>query len=150
MSALNNLDQAVILSVKGSCGKRDHQSTGRALSYDETHELLAKCDRTSINGLRDALIILLGVRSGLRRTGIAVLKTSNLNFTDRSIRIIGKGNKLRNVYPSNVVWTLFTEWLAVRGEDGAPNVFCVVRKGENLDVRMPLTGNSIYQILRRA
>ena len=119
MSALNNLDQALIFTVKGSCGKRDHQSTGRALSYDEPHELLAMCNRTSIKGLRDALIISLDVGSGLRRTEIAVLKTSNLNSTDRSIRIICKGNKLRNVCPSNVVWTLLTEWLAVRGEGGA-------------------------------
>ena len=47
------------------------------------------------------------------------------------------------------MWALLTEWLAVRGEEGVPNVFCVVRKGENLDVSTPLTGNSIYQILRR-
>ena len=94
---LRDHDQAVILAVKGSHGKRDHQSTGRALSYGKTHELLAKCDRTSIKGLRDALIISLGAESGLRRTEIARLKLSDLNLADRSICIIGKGNKRRNV-----------------------------------------------------
>lgn len=149
LGQISDHDQAVILAVKGSRGNRTLQDDGRALAPEESSQLFTSCDLTTVRGCRDALIIGLGIACGLRRTEIAELKIKNVDRAAGILRVLGKGNKLRNVYPSPEVWKLLDRWLSLRGREGCPNLICGIRKGDKLNSAKPLTGNSIYMILRR-
>ena len=99
-------------------------------------------------GIRDQLILALGIGSGLRRTEIATLKLKDIDEKAGRIRIIGKGNKQRTIFSSKETWDLLHRWVALRGTDGCRELICAVRKGGNIDPFTPVTGNSIYQMLR--
>lgn len=148
LGQISDHEERVISAVKGSRGKREGREEGRALSRDETRRLLTHCDEAKPKGLRDALIISLGVASGLRRTEIAGMRLKDVDEADRTIRIIGKGNKQRRVYPSAKVWDLLQRWLAVRGTNGTPFVFCPVLKGGRIADDREISGDTVYQMLR--
>ena len=129
--------------LKGSRGRRDADNEGRALSKDESKSL-----SDSPKGIRDQLILALGIGSGLRRTEIATLRLKEIDQNAQRIKIIGKGNKQRTIYPSRQTWELIRQWIALRGTDGFRELICSVRKGGHIDANTPVTGNSIYQMLR--
>ena len=95
-------------------------------------------------GIRDQLILALGIGSGLRRTEIATLKLKDIDEKAGRIRIIGKGNKPRTIFSSKETWDLLHRWVALRGTDGCRELICA----GNIDPFTPVTGNSIYQMLR--
>lgn len=149
LDQMSDHDKAVILSLKGARGSRASASEGRALEPNESSKLFGSCDIDTTHGLRDALVIALGIASGLRRTEIASIQIKDLDEEAGLIRVIGKGNKLRNIYPSETVWSLIRRWRIIRGEGGCSNLFCAIRKGDHLITAKPISGNSVYQILRR-
>lgn len=64
---------------------------------DAEVRILLNCFDNSYLGIRNHLIVLLMVDSGLRRGEVVSLKTKNINLTNRTMLIIGKGNKERIV-----------------------------------------------------
>lgn len=147
LGQISDHDSYVIQMLKGSKGRRDSAAEGRALRQEDTHKLLVACGE-SPKGIRDQLILALGIGSGLRRTEIASLKLKDIDEKAGRIKIIGKGNKQRIIYPSRETWGLIRKWIALRGTDGCRELICAVRKGGNIDPFTSVTGNSIYQMLR--
>lgn len=64
---------------------------------DAEVKILLNCFDNSYLGIRNRLIVLLMVDSGLRRGEVVSLKTKNINLTNKTMLIIGKGNKERIV-----------------------------------------------------
>ena len=60
-------------------------------------EALAKPDLTTPTGLRDAAMLELLYSSGLRRAEISGISINDLNMADGTVRVLGKGNKVRIV-----------------------------------------------------
>jgi len=60
-------------------------------------EALAKPDLSTPVGLRDAAMLELLYSSGLRRAEIAGISINDMNLTDGTVRILGKGQKVRIV-----------------------------------------------------
>ena len=58
---------------------------------------LAKPDLSTPTGMRDAAMLELLYSSGLRRAEIAGISFNDMNLTDGTVRILGKGNKIRIV-----------------------------------------------------
>lgn len=131
-------------SVRGS-----RVSKGRALNLRESNRLLATAElKDSAIGTRDAAIIALAIGCGMRRAEIAGLKLQAINLDTHVITILGKGNKERRVTPCDEAWERLQEWLNLRGDEGAENVFVTVKKGNHIMHFMPLTESGIYKLMR--
>lgn len=139
-----------VKSIKGVRGSRVEK--GRALKQKEMAKLVFHCeDNETLKGIRDAAIMMLGAGCGLRRAEIVNLKLEGIDKENRSIRVIGKGNKERLVLCSDTVWEYLSKWLSYRENTssvGIPNVFCVIYKGTHIDTSRPLTESALYKMLR--
>ncbi len=68
------------------------------LNYDDLEKLLSYPDIENKFGLRDALILEMLYSSGVRVSELVNIKLKDINFNERKILILGKGNKERYVY----------------------------------------------------
>lgn len=68
------------------------------LNYKDLEKLLTYPDINKKNGLRDALILEMLYSSGCRVSELSNIRIKDINFKDRKILILGKGNKERYVY----------------------------------------------------
>ena len=68
------------------------------LNYDDLEKLLSYPDIETKFGLRDALILEMLYSSGVRVSELVNIKLKDINFNERKILILGKGNKERYVY----------------------------------------------------
>lgn len=132
------------ISIKAIKGAAPDQAAGRALSAGELSALLAVCqDDLTPAGPRDAVILGLGARCGLRRAEMAGLALADLDGDGLTIR--GKGNKTRLVYVAPGVDGAIADWLAERGRvDGA--LLLRVRKGGEI-IRSGLSDAAIYDAM---
>lgn len=67
------------------------------LYTNDLEELLSCPDLDTIYGIRDSLILELLYSTGIRVSELVNIKLKDINFTDRKIKILGKGNKERYV-----------------------------------------------------
>ena len=155
LGLLDDHEYAIIKAVHPARGYRD--APGRALTSEETKQLFTICDeKESIRGVRDAAILALGIGCGLRRAEIVSLKLADINETDKTFTVIGKGNKERRLYCSEIAWERLSAWLEIRGKEGCKEVFCRLvhgtvktkEKAGYIDVQHPITRNNVYMILR--
>lgn len=72
--------------------------------------------------LRDYSIIMLFLNTGLRLSELVNIHISHLN-KDKSIRIIGKGNKERLIYLNNSVIESINDYMEVRPDSDIDNIF---------------------------
>lgn len=68
------------------------------LSYEELSEIFKKIDISSLEGLRNRLIIEMFYATGCRVSELINIKMSDINTQNKTIRIMGKGSKERIVY----------------------------------------------------
>ena len=68
------------------------------LNYEEIEEILDHIDINSNEGLRNRLLIEMFYATGCRVSEMINVKIDDIDFTNRSIRIFGKGSKERIVY----------------------------------------------------
>lgn len=145
---LSDHDKDVIKSTPGVHGER--LGKGRSLSASETAQLIRNClDSVSVAGKRDAAIISLGLGTGLRRNEIAHLRLDGINYPDRSLRIIGKGNKERKVFPPELAWESLVDWIGVRGKEGCPFVFTVIHRSSKIQIDHSLSTMAVWKIIRK-
>jgi len=154
LGQLNDHEYAIIKAVHPARGYRD--APGRALTKEETKTLFTICDeKESIRGVRDAAILALGIGCGLRRAEIVTLKLDDINESEKTFTVIGKGNKERRLYCSPIAWDRLTAWLSLRGKDGCKEVFCRLVHGTvktkdkegYIDVNHPMSCSNVYMIL---
>lgn len=69
----------------------------KCLSFEETEKLLNSFD-DSVIGIRDSLILELLYSTGIRVGEIVNIKYKDIDFSNKTIKITGKGNKDRIVY----------------------------------------------------
>lgn len=146
LEQISDHDERVCLSVKGAKGGRIGR--GRSLKPDETRCILLNCESdNTAKGLRDACIISLGFGCGLRRNEIAELSMSCIRVFDKSIIVHGKGDKERLIYPSEEIWHRLMRWIDLRGEQGCPFIFTLVRKGDHIDANKSMSVQAIYKMI---
>ena len=115
--------------------------------------VLADCDNDdSITGTRDAAVIAALYSTGCRRTELARLTIADYDPGDRSLRVLGKGQKERRVYLTSQTISRLHRWLSRRGrQPGA--LFCPLSKAGRPRIRngVPahMTGQAIADILAR-
>ncbi len=102
---------------------------GRAIRQGELHALLDACSRdSSPAGVRDAAMIALLYGTGLRRAELAGLKREHYSPEGSELKVLGKGNKERMVYPVGGAAAALADWLVLRGDEQGP-LFLAINKG---------------------
>lgn len=96
----------------------------KALPFTDIMQLLGTrppAGSPELRWRRDVAILELLYASGIRRAELAGINVSDVNFEDRTIRVIGKGNKQRTVFFNEATATALKAYLNVRPrcEDGA-------------------------------
>lgn len=77
-------------------------SLPRALEPAQTRAVLASCDRRTVGGRRDHLVVLLMLRLGLRACEVAALSLDDIHWVEGEIEVRGKGATGRLPLPTDV------------------------------------------------
>ncbi len=85
------------------------------LTLEESIRLLKSIDGKFKE--RDVAIFILFLNCGLRLSELVGINISNINFENRTLRIIGKGNKERVVFLNNICLEAINAYLLVRPGD---------------------------------
>lgn len=132
-----------IRTIKRVRGSR--LSTGRALARTELREIVESIDSETIKGVRDIAIITVLAGCGLRRSEAVMLDYSSIDFSERSLKVLGKGNKERLAYLPEIAYNALLKWISFRGtEEGA--LFLRVRRYDKLEFSR-ITSQAIMEIL---
>ncbi|KRP71782.1 site-specific integrase [Pseudomonas paralactis] len=140
-------------SVKAAAGTRLGQ--GRNLRRTLIREMLDVCAADPRpQGLRDAAVIGLLYGSGMRKSESVNLDLAQINFDERSLRVIGKGNKELIKYAPDWAFAKLRAWLEFRreqlkeGEQDDTFLFNRIRRGSHI-TRERITKHAIYYIARQ-
>ncbi|NLJ38876.1 MAG: tyrosine-type recombinase/integrase [Candidatus Atribacteria bacterium] len=79
------------------------------------HDLLKACDKTTWEGFRNYLILLVFLDTGIRLSELLSLTMREVNINKRSLLIHGKGGKDREVYMGKTVAKELNRWVKKRG-----------------------------------
>ena len=121
---------------------------GRSLAPAEIVALLQVCAAdTSPAGVRDAALIAVLQSTGGRRAEIASARREDYEPGSRTLRIIGKRNKERDLDLHEQAAVYLGRWLARLGRGSGP-LFCPIDRWGNVK-NAPLTPAAIGQIINR-
>ena len=106
----------------------------RYLTYDELLEIFNNLEIKTNYDLRDRLILELMYATGIRVSELVNIKISDIDFSNQSIRILGKGSKERIVYYNDVVKNLLNKYLKIYSslDKNNTNYLIVNQKGEKI------------------
>ncbi len=140
-------------SVKATAGTR--LSQGRNLRRTLIRELMDVCAADPRpQGLRDAAVIGILYGSGMRKSESVNLDLAQVNFAERSLRVMGKGNKELIKYAPAWAFAKLQAWLEFRrehlkeGEQDDNFLFNRIRRGSHI-TRERITKHAIYYIARQ-
>ena len=81
------------------------------LNFEDIEKLLNVFDNNNFIGLRNSLILEILYSTGIRVSEITNIKFNDVSVSNKSIKIIGKGNKERIVYFGNICLNLLELYL---------------------------------------
>lgn len=110
------------------------------------HNILTGCDNTIDQKQhkewykRDYAIIMLGLSLGLRVTSLSEINVEDIDFDNKEIKIIEKGNKVRSVNFSKNIEVVLKDWLADRyyilcGEKGKTDALFISNHKTRISAR---------------
>lgn len=86
------------------------------LSINEIEDLLNSIKEDTKENIRDKCLFEIMYSTGMRVSEVSNLKVSNINFSDNSIRVMGKGSKERIVYYGFILKEILDKYMSVRNE----------------------------------
>lgn len=86
------------------------------LTEKQMHEILDSIDQSTSLGIRNKMIIELLYATGIRLSELINIKLNDINFNEKSIRIIGKGSKERIVLFGNHALEAINNYLDCRNK----------------------------------
>ncbi|MFJ4130973.1 tyrosine recombinase XerC [Pseudomonas cyclaminis] len=153
MSLISQEHLLKMRTVKPAPGTRLGQ--GRNLRRTLIREMMEVCAADPRpQGLRDAAVIGILYGSGMRKSESVNLDLSQINFDERSLRVIGKGNKELIKYAPDWAFAKLQAWLAFRreqlkeGEQDDSFLFNRIRRGSHI-TRERITKHAIHYIARQ-
>ncbi len=124
---------------------------GRHVADFELRELFRVITSDStLAGVRDAAIVALAAGTAMRRAEIAAVDVEDLTVVDDdtgTLRVRGKGNRVRIVHLTNGTLFAQREYLRIRG--GAPGpLFVGLHRNRNRATPKRITTNGLHNVLR--
>ena len=95
---------------------KKEQKLPRYLTYSELLEIFNSLELKTNYDLRDRLILELLYATGIRVSELVNIKISDIDLSNQSIRILGKGKKERIVYYNPVVEALLKKYFQIYRE----------------------------------
>lgn len=142
-----------IRSVKATPGTR--LGNGRNLKRSLIRELMEACaSDPRPQGLRDAAVIAILYGTGMRKSESVNLDLAEVNMAERSLRVMGKGNKELIKYAPTWAFDKLNAWLELRrsqlpeGQADDTFLFNRIRRGAHI-TRERITKHAIYYIARQ-
>lgn len=114
-------------------GPKKDKLLPKFLYYNELEKLFDACDLTSIEGIRDRLLLEMLYATGMRIGELEKIKVNDVNLYDNSIKILGKGNKERIVYFGDYAREILDMYLDKR--DDASDYLFISNRGNPLSAR---------------
>jgi site-specific recombinase XerD len=122
-----------VLKVRGGYRQRPD-----ALTRQQVKALLDRIDRSNFLGIRDYAVYALMYSLGLRVGEVYQLNLDDINLRDKTLTVLGKGNRRRELYLNAEMVQVLSEWLAVRhnfkNSDLTEALF-ISKKGNRLAIR---------------
>lgn len=87
----------------------------QTLSMEQVDRLVATCKK-DFYGVRDRAILLVLIDTGLRASELCGIALSDLDWSEQTIRVVGKGDKERIVPFGSAVRQALRQYVIVRGE----------------------------------
>ena len=122
-------------------GPKKDKLLPKFLYYNELEELFNSCCLNDIFGIRDRLILEMLYATGIRVGELEMIKISDINLFDNSIKILGKGGKERIVYFGEYAREILDMYLKLRN-DSCPYLFINKNKSR-------LTSRGVRYILNK-
>lgn len=121
-------------SRKGrSPANKDQRYPAELLTRDEVRGLIGACSRRAPTGRRNAALLGLLYRTGLRISEALALSVKDIDFKAQTVRVLrGKGGRSRTVAIDAGGLSLVEQWLEIRkarGIDKRANLFCTLQGG---------------------
>jgi integrase/recombinase XerC len=142
-----------IRSVKPVNGTR--LSKGKNIRRTLIRELMEVCAADPRpQGRRDAAIIAILYGSGMRKSESVNVDLAQVDFVERSLQVLGKGNKQLIKYAPAWAFDILDQWLELRrsclptGQDDDPFLFNRIRRGNHI-TRERITKHAIYFIAKQ-
>ena len=99
--------------ARGVSAPKQGRPLPKNLDVDELHQLLA-IDESDPLAIRDRAMMELMYSSGLRLAELVSLDLGDIQFTERQVRVLGKGSKERVLPVGRMALDWLTKWRAVR------------------------------------
>jgi len=117
----------------------------RSVPPADVEQLIASCDRSTLDGARDAAIVLLLARLGVRSIEVARLELADLDWRAGELLVRGKGGREDRLPLLDDVGGALAEYLAVRGRHESRRVFLTLRAPTR-----PIRPDLVGDVVRRA
>ena len=98
------------------------------------------------NAKRDYCIITLFLYGGVRESELVTIRLVDIMLDERFVKILGKGNKLRQLVINDVMYNALVEYLSERNEIKTENPYLFLGQ-KNKKTREPLTRQFCNQLL---
>jgi len=121
----------------------------QTIARAEVERLLAGCDRSRFDGVRDFAILILLARLGLRSVEVARLELDDLDWRRGEIVVRGKAHRQDRLPLSSDVGEALAAYLSLRGRHVARRVFLTLRAPIR-PIRPDLVGDVVQRACRRA
>jgi site-specific recombinase XerD len=120
----------------------------RAVAPADVERLIVSCDRSTLDGARDAAIVLLA-RLGLRSIEVARLELADLDWRAGELLVRGQGGREDRLPLPDDVGRALAKYLTVRGRREFRRVFLTLR-APTRPIRPDLVGDVVRRACERA
>lgn len=121
----------------------------RSVAPAGVEQLIASCDRSTLDGARDAAIVLLLARLGLRSIEVARLELADVDWRAGELRVRGKGGGEDRLPLPDEVGGALAEYLRMRGRLAFRHVFLTLR-APTRPIRPDLVGDVVRRACKHA
>ena len=119
------------------------------LTLEESRTLLEQAAESPIESPRDFCIVTLFLNCGMRLSELVGMNITDINFNEKKVRILGKGNKERMVYLNDACITALKDYLDSRENSVIdPKAVFISKKGGRISKRR--VEQIVEQMLRQS
>ena len=118
--------------------RQGYRNRPNALTLPQIKWIFESIDRNTCLGIRDYAVYALMYQTGLRVGEVHTLDLSSIDLENRTLSVLGKGNKPRQLYITDELAQILCEWIAVRPaffNSRHNHALFVSKKGNRLAIR---------------